>query len=1408
MHFFKKSVSWLALFGGVMAFCFTSALAVTITANRAESFNISFINSENPEILKGKVWKKEALPKAKELKLEVFDDQNALILRQNQEIKDKLTNQGYWEIDFDLDLNSILKTKEIVLKAEILDKNKKLIAQNQINKSLLTDQELTEKSLVERLTLKVDEDMVKGGLSFTNNGEDADFKVKTDVYVGYNPRNYVGTFLSKKYTVKKGEKQDLFFVFDKPEPQVYQAEVAVIKGEEEVTGKLIKNFTVKGDFGKFLDAEVTNMKFFEKGDSINVEFSGATTVLDKNLSVEINLTDDKGFSAKKFIDVKTSQDLGNFAGKEVFLATQKVDILKVSLILWDTNKELARYDFATEKAPKPKNLDFVSRLKVFKSKNDITNIDKYKIVGILLVIVVLILLFVRGVSRINKGKNFFVIILGALVISSFFITDQASANSDYFYPKVGQFYSIKSVGFHELGMWGNATDNLGQGLVPTGKLVYQINLLDNKKRSFTLKGDIPSDQNQNPNEYKFSHDLSKTNFSDGEYEITSLILKNGKAGNENTLNIEFKNTFIKIKSKISNFRFNFYSGIGVPRLLEQETWWNRALKFDIKELEKTIYTHNNPLKGNFCDQTGSNNSAYCGNRTHKFYYCDEAGNCMATPKSIGIKFYDPVKPIINDGRISFGGIPYEEGIEISADKAGKFTIKLPALDPSEEKLYVDANPCGNSYFVEGVHGSEKVCLQKRLPCTLSGGFGTGFMTYENGGYSSCVSDDCPTGFAWDTTTGSCVANCFQDKFPYCFNINPIDEGNPDSVPDGGKGDTYLCTVKGDWNKKIKGCPNDDPKYDSTRGYLSGQYVCSVNKPNNSNCKGADNIGMWYKCTKSTNWKAENSSCSLTHDKPYNPKEMYYLDERVCTKTTDFAKNCDGEPRPKTWRCTGKGWSQNGNNCATGIPPYLTTGTYKLNDKVCYRLTPNNNNCNKKPTTHTYLCGNDGKWTQTTGSCDANYSASGSYTSGQTVCHTSTPPANKCAENSNNDICSVVDIPGVTDIASGYDKDHYETRCYNGNVYWYDMCGKIKLSGMQACQNGENCVQMNDANKSLHNTDDNTHPEYGTRGNGNKRYFASCSTGEPVSACGTAAGISTPTAPGEMDPMQRNTEASVPSPELNPNANNYQALVDEVISIIGSQSPTVEREKLCKSGYKVSYVYDGWNKNKDYWYWYCRKESTNEIELCTAPHYEWRVSDWSGCYGVCPIPNSDDPENYPDFQVRDISGILPLPDPRNSSNTGKRKRTVKCCGGFDNCAELESSWVHGYSPEQSTFKFNDILLKCWGNDLRFDVEDNPNFRPDNIIDLQNILGFSLEEGVINMDAKTKKRICQKVVGQDKCSFDENFVISLCEEIGFTSQNCPFSNINDLIKIFGQDKIPDTEKYCDPTMVEASQTHCLK
>jgi len=666
MNLRKLSLSVFSALLGILIFP-TISQAITITSHQINKVSVSFIASEDANILKGKVWKRASLDEAVKVKLELFDSQKALILRKEVTAPESQKKENYWEMDFDLDLTGKNLNGEYVLKAEILNDTGRSFAFGEGVKSFLepTAGESREISLVSDLTPRVDKDLVKGGIKFVNNEVDGDFKAKIDIYKDDNERSYIGTFLSESFSIKKGATEEIFFTFTKPvDPQLYQAEVLIIQQEKEITGKLIRPFLVEGDFGEFAEISVSPAKYIEKGETIKVEFSGATTTgSDQVLSVEIELTDNAGFSAKKFVNVTPENAFGEFKGEEIFLATQGVGQIFAKVYLWNGNDELAQISKTTKTFTKPKSISFISKIKEIKTGEKLSNSDKYKIIAILVLILFAIVIFIRGLVRSNKSKNFF-IFLAMIIVSG---TTFASYPTGHFFPESGMAYNLtEDSNFNKLGFWGYVSTEEG-GRLPTSSvdIPYRVILTRGDKEFVSKKMTF---ENENSYEYKFDFNIKAENFegdvpSDGKYTVkfilsgddikerlSSLGVLEEDGSQATEIKFTFGEDYIFIDSKKPEPNFGFgetVSGGVISDIMGESDFTNTTFGIQPRCGDSGAGCHTNfagfPVTGNFCI-----GETYCSTGAHEFKICDIAGNCSA-PKSADIKFYDPVKPVTYGG---------------------------------------------------------------------------------------------------------------------------------------------------------------------------------------------------------------------------------------------------------------------------------------------------------------------------------------------------------------------------------------------------------------------------------------------------------------------------------------------------------------------------------------------------------------------------------------------------------------------------------------------------------------------------------------------------------------------------------------------------------------------------------------
>ena len=579
------------------------------------------------------------------------------------------------------------------------------------------------------------------------------------------------------------------FTFAKPaDPQLYNVKVGIVQNNQAVTGRLAGSFLVEGDFGEFYSLTISPQKYFKKGDTATIEFTGSTTT-DKEtpLSVEINVKNEAGMALQKIINVMPEDALGNFAGKEMFLVTEGSKKLFVEAILWQGNNELGRISKATKEFAKPKEIGFINKIKELKSRENLSTADKYKIIAVLIVIVLAIIIFIRGLVRANKGRNFFIFFCLILASGTAF----ADNTVEVYFPQPNEIYSTNSnsnpqLKFNEIGFMGKITSNQGGLLPDAGKTIkYEVKIGEND----AVLGDFISGGNEN---YQFSFDIPNS-FQEGGQEVQIIFygadvdarldyLGIGTSGVDDDINfngVGDGNTII-IDGSEPNVGFDF-SNLSENEFANNTFGLRPKCDDDFAKCYRDFAIF--PVTGNFCDPVDNpDHDGICKNpdtnnvRVHKFKICDKAGNCNT--KSAGINFFDPVKPSMGDA--GFGGFGSFSGIfgnasDISADFTQNFSLQN-VEDPeigtlSNPSLIIDPYVCKNSTEFS-LDDSNNVCVEKVIACA-TGPWSHGTCEWDDGTdtYTNPIIS-CPNGTTYNNATNQCEPSCYTDRFPYCFAVEP------------------------------------------------------------------------------------------------------------------------------------------------------------------------------------------------------------------------------------------------------------------------------------------------------------------------------------------------------------------------------------------------------------------------------------------------------------------------------------------------------------------------------------------------------------------------------------------------------------------------------------------------------------
>ena len=260
----------------------------------------------------------------------------------------------------------------------------------------------------------------------------------------------------------------------------------------------------------------------------------------------------------------------------------------------------------------------------------------------------------------------------------------------------------------------------------------------------------------------------------------------------------------------------------------------------------------------------------------------------------------------------------------------------------------------------------------------------------------------------------------------------------------------------------------------------------------------------------------------------------------------------------------------------------------------------------------YTCtddGVDGAWTGGTEVCETvDYDNSGEiyYVYTDVVCATADPAPN-------DDYCGIVHL-----LCEALDTE-YETRCIDGNIKWFDDCGKETGDFAGFCNNGcTNTVAVDGngvaiplpdgANSSVHPM----HPQYTTN--------AAC-VGDEV-GCDTGYNWADPyTNPNE--PYYAGATGVYDSPRI-PN-HKFAGICNEHLACGSAELltnddmpptdiPNHTGLELCEGTgtLSVENMTDGWQKpvaTAD-WEWICSNEH-GQVP-CTAPHIDWKIKDWGSC----------------------------------------------------------------------------------------------------------------------------------------------------------------------------------------------------
>ena len=160
MNFRKWSLSVLVFFCG--AAFFNLANALTLKSHSVSQAHISILKSDDPNILKGKIWG-DNMTQAQKVLFQIIDKNGAAVFEQENPAKFSEHKPAQLDVDFAVDLTKNKLAGDYKLKADIFNEDGQSMAWAEMSRNFAGNSVSSE---ISNLKIKADKDLVKGSVQF------------------------------------------------------------------------------------------------------------------------------------------------------------------------------------------------------------------------------------------------------------------------------------------------------------------------------------------------------------------------------------------------------------------------------------------------------------------------------------------------------------------------------------------------------------------------------------------------------------------------------------------------------------------------------------------------------------------------------------------------------------------------------------------------------------------------------------------------------------------------------------------------------------------------------------------------------------------------------------------------------------------------------------------------------------------------------------------------------------------------------------------------------------------------------------------------------------------------------------------------------------------------------------------
>lgn len=252
------------------------------------SFQFDYLKTSEKNVLAGRIRDFPGIASVKKIKFSILDGNGLRLWEKIEENTEKLKIDSKKGLPFKLILTSTDFPKKSILKITILGSQNKKLGENE---KLLPFKTTKESINLSDLVIDISDRSDSKTVSFTLSAKETALQFFPQFRITKKDQSQGSLFkknLQEQLLESKTQKTFDFDFKTNLAPGIYVAEIMLLdKNQKAISGKLEKDFLVKGAFAKITNFETSANDFLRKGETLSILFSGLVPENDLSTTAEI-----------------------------------------------------------------------------------------------------------------------------------------------------------------------------------------------------------------------------------------------------------------------------------------------------------------------------------------------------------------------------------------------------------------------------------------------------------------------------------------------------------------------------------------------------------------------------------------------------------------------------------------------------------------------------------------------------------------------------------------------------------------------------------------------------------------------------------------------------------------------------------------------------------------------------------------------------------------------------------------------------------------------------------------------------------------------------------------------------------------------------------------------------------------